>query len=516
MSQDDFQSIALYNHAGSKALVLPYPQVERSTSALVSQESFRRNPHLRGAVATNRAQSLRLKFPTSTGRLWVDLHQASVTSHQAFLDILMAQHERGYQYVCCADLNLRGEAAGTHFFQRVPEILQQQQPQQELACIQLANSDKIRFIRLPAAEHDGLSKTIHRYWSHHGVQRADKYGLEVYKLAGNPWYAAETSADKYYVDAHKLVLGILIHMDQQGWDRVVPFDCTTSPTNSGNAGSLLFFRDKHHHRPPPSIQGSDHRCDFCAISLEKQHKIRLIGGGASSDDVAQPIFENAVRRSWNITETHNLGNGNLQLKLSGRPWCPTSTAENIASAQLVCNVLQDLWKEGWRWHCAVDMSCKIDDKSTFFLRRSGSYGDDDDDIFANKDGRIACVQPKGKGKVNLVSFPASALQIALAMIRSATWSTTRLIKVETHGQECATIHFENQSLHYSSRTAEKISTASVYTTLLRLVASVNPETTMLGAADISGNFYSHRDSNGHTTSYSLDTDAFFLWLPTLS
>jgi hypothetical protein len=476
---DDLQSISLYQHSGSKALLIPFTAAE---TALTGKSRFQSNPHLAQSVVKRRAfSSLRLKFNSTW--LWMAHHEASVLSHRAFLDLLACQHDRCFQYLCCADLNLRGRAAGTHFFQRC----ESSSPPIEMACLQLANRDKIRVIQLDSkVEHNGLATTIRRHW--HAVETTQKYGVTVYQLQGNPWLTNETSKDKNNVNARKLIMGILNYMNEQGWQRVVPFVCTIS---DWDADSLLFLREFTSEQSRPR--------EFCAVSLERRHKIRLIGG---ADECTQTAFQESVSRHWIITETNRIAHDNLQLKLRGAPWYPVSTAENIASAQLVCAVLQGLWDQGWRWHCALDLSKSLGDKSTFVLARTLA-GEDD---FSG--GRISCVQPKGSGKVNLVSFPPSVLERCIAQIKIAQWST-RLLEVERCSDHSATLHFDKTELHKSYRTDDKIVTAKLYTELLRIVAVEG--TTMLGTADISARYQSDDNS-----SYSLDTDVFFLWFPFLT
>ena len=112
-------------------------------------------------------------------------------------------------------------------------------------------------------------------------------------------------------------------------------------------------------------------------------------------------------------------------------------------------------------------------------------------------------------------FPWAALEKAIQEISRTQWSVP-LVQMERHGTNCVTCHFQDRRLHYSQRTDEKLVTAKIYTKLLQIVATSANGTAMLGTADISGNYYIESDGNGHSNSYSLDTDAFFLWFPSYS
>jgi len=224
------------------------------------------------------------------------------------------------------------------------------------------------------------------------------------------------------------------------------------------------------------------------------------GASASLDETTLSVFESAVRQNWKsgVSETNNF-EGSRQIKCIGRPWCPRTTEENIASASLMGSVLQSLWRRGWHWHCAIDMSVSVADKSTFFLSRNSQT----DTMDAG--GHIGCLQPKGSGKVNLVSFPAPILQRVLSLVQSNSWCVP-LLKTEQHGPNCATIHFECPTLHRAHRTDDKIKTDLVYTKLLDLVGDSSEGVIFLGSADISGNCASGGENS---PPYSLDTDCFF-------
>ena len=226
------------------------------------------------------------------------------------------------------------------------------------------------------------------------------------------------------------------------------------------------------------------------------HKIRII---AASDEVSLlDDFESAVRKNWRkgIKEVNNFQDSR-QIKCVGSPWCPKSTEENIASAKLICGVLQELWSLGWRWHCAIDMSVSVADKSTFVFSRNNLSAT------LGSDSQIGCLQPKGSGKINLVFFPESTLQRVIVGIRRKKWYVP-LLQVKMHGTNCATVLFRCTDLHRGYKTDEKIRTDKIYTDLLTIIGGSTEGVTMLGTDDISGNYYS-----GNNNSYSLDTDAFF-------
>ena len=467
----EVQTISLYRYSGSKALIQPFGKSDWELFQHVS------NPHLQKALKTLRnGDCCRLKFQSQN--IWSDHQGASVLSRQVFLDLVKAMQRQHMQLLCCADLNIVGASAGTFFFQKDPEDRRTQ-----LACLQLGHVDKVRIVQLPESEIEAFGRILSTNWKY-GVSVNNKYGLRGYKLNGRPWMTMETSNSKH-IDACKLVISMLRYMESNGWSRVVPFDCTTSDYD---ADSLLFFRDGLGFEQPKS--------EFCAVALERMHKIRLIG---SSDEVSRSAFESAVRKHWRsgVSETNNFQDSR-QIKCVGRPWYPHTTEENIASAKLVCGVLQELWSLGWRWHCAIDMSVSVEDKSTFFLSRNNLTATSDDG------SQIGCLQPKGSGKVNIVSFPKSILQRVIVGIQRKNWNVP-LLKIEMHGDNCATVKFQCENLHRGCSTNQMIRTDKIYTDLLTIVGGSSEGVTILGSADISGQ---HSSSNDSMAS-SLDTDAFF-------
>jgi len=255
----EVQSISLYRYNGPKALICPLSQA--NATRIFQQFS---SPELQQAIKTPRGDGgccFRLKF--QTGAVWMDHQSSGVTSRRVLLDLITVMQRQNMQLLCCADLVIAGSSAGTFFFQRITDPQAAAcQKEQQLACLQLGHVDKLRIVQLPEAEIQGLEHTLSSSWRH-GFAASDKYGTKGYKLTGRPWSTTETS-NSLNLDAHKLVLKILEYMETNGWSRVVSFDCTTSDYD---ADSLLFFRDASWTRQRSS--------EFCAVSLERHHKIRL-------------------------------------------------------------------------------------------------------------------------------------------------------------------------------------------------------------------------------------------------
>eukprot|EP00529_Nitzschia_sp_RCC80_P022810 CAMPEP_0113523750 /NCGR_PEP_ID=MMETSP0014_2-20120614/45863_1 /TAXON_ID=2857 /ORGANISM="Nitzschia sp." /LENGTH=486 /DNA_ID=CAMNT_0000421843 /DNA_START=621 /DNA_END=2081 /DNA_ORIENTATION=+ /assembly_acc=CAM_ASM_000159 len=452
------------------------------------------------ATATASTAACRLKFQSP--KPWCDYHTGGVVSRQIVFDMVQAMyHNNNMQLLCCADLNIIGASAGTYFFQRNEqgeEELSQTTTQQDFSCIQLGSVDKIRIVQLPESEMGPLGRILSNGWKRHGgIQENNKYGIRGYKLAGRPWRTVETN-NSINVDKYKLMIQILAYMESNGWNRVVPFDCSIS---NYDADSLLFFRGSTTSLDTPPPQRQKRFSEFCSVALEGMHKIRLVG---TSDQATVSVFKNAVSKYWKsgVTATATF-EGTQQVKCRGRPWRPNTTEENIASSSLICGVLQELWNLGWRWYCAVDMSLSVADKSTFFLSRNRypmAVASDDD----NLGGVIGCLQPKGSGKINLVSFPEHIMHQVTTRIRAHRWCVP-LLQIARHGANCATLHFQCNDLHRSYRTAERMRTDRLYSELLTLIAGAGC-VTMLGAADISGNYTSGGENSSPR---SLDVDAFF-------
>ena len=157
-----------------------------------------------------------------------------MSSRLVFFDLVKAMQRKHMQLLCCADLNIRGYAAGTLFFQRTPEDRRTQ-----IACLQLGRHDKVCIVQLPESEIEAFGRVLSTNWKY-GVSVNNKYGISGYKLEGQPWQSLETS-HSLNIDAYKLVINILGYMESNGWSRVVPFDCSI---DRAGADSLLFFRDE--------------------------------------------------------------------------------------------------------------------------------------------------------------------------------------------------------------------------------------------------------------------------------
>ena len=476
----DIQSISLYHYNGAKALIQPFDS--RGNDATIFQHFT--NPHLQKAIRTvSREGACRFKFQSN--RVWGDYQAQSVESRRILFDLIQAMQRNNMQLLCCADLNIIGDSAGTFFFQRNPDT-----PQTQLACIQLGRSDKIRIAHLPPPEIEPMGRILANAWKRHGIHENNKYGLRGYKLTGQPWRSMETS-NLINIDSHKLIIKMLEYMESNGWSRVVSFDCSITDYD---ADSLLFFRES-------CVRWQ--QSEFCTLVLERMHKIRLIG---SNEPATLLAFQEAVCHNWKwgVIEASDIL-GSRQIKCKGRPWCPHTTAENIASAELICAVLQALWDLGWRWCLALDMSVSLSDKSSFFLSRNLDRAA----AKATDAGHIGCLQPKGSGKVNLVAFPVPILNQVIARIQRHKWRVL-LTEIAKHGLDCVTIHFQCRKLHRSMRTDEKMLTDRIYTDLLTIIGRSVEGVAMLGSGDISGNYTSGDDDS---SAQSLDTDVFFFLFP---
>jgi len=468
---DQLYSISLYTYPSSKCFIYPYSK----HIADVTKTSDNRS--LSDAVLKNRNGGIRVKFVGKDP--WRSKLDGFVSSHNILIDLILAMQKKNMQLLCCADLNIRGNSAGDFFFQDTTDPSTKAEEPPQIACLQLANDDKIRVIRLPETDLNGLWETLRKY----SIGRDKKYGVDVFKLNDTYWRTLETSTSNN-VNARKLVMDILSYMDYNGWKRAVPFTCSRNISDRG-IDSILFFRSQQQQKQHPRA--------FCAITLEGKHKIRLIGA-IRDDPKTQQAFQTAVDKYWTlgVAETNRFSDS-LQIKFHGNAWSPNTTPEDTQSARFMCGVIQELWYIGWRWHCALDLSKSVQDKSSFYFCRTT----DDDGLSG---GRIGCVQPKREGKVNLVGFPPSSLDRTLRAV-------DRVQEFYKHKPDMATIKFPYTRLHYSNNTDSKSLTMKVYNNLLRAVAK-NEGAIFLGTADISGKFHSTDDG-----SYSLDTDVFFLWFP---
>jgi len=218
-----------------------------------------------------------------------------------------------------------------------------------------------------------------------------------------------------------------------------------------------------------------------------------IVGETPLDRGTMDAFSAAASQSgqYRIREQNDTIAGTRQIKFDGQPWMVHSTQDALRAARMFCCVLEAMFRTGWEWHCAVNLSATTTDKSSFFFRRGTA-----------RHVQVACIQPKGDRKINFVGFPPPVLQ-RLVQALQTSW-IPRGVSTKTVGGDVV-LQFPNRQMFEAQHTNDKIRTMSFFRGLLEHVLRER-DAHFLGMADILGQTH-HPDND--SAPKPLDTDVFF-------
>ena len=478
--------------------------------------------------------------------VWSDSQgKNAIHSRQVLLHLLHAMQQHGRTLVASGDLYSSQRTAATLFFQSNPcmepyssssseddddnedgnevegnEENTNNNTMTEICCIGFHNTDKIRLYQFSSEEATELSKeVISKKWKF-GVLKdnVEKFpGIPEFKLAESPWWTFETS-NEHHLEARRLVLGILNYMwHRGGYHTVVPVDCYVKGYLGvqGDMDNLVFYRtirfDEQSQTRIPINKNEP--TEFICLCLERTHKLRMVG--SSADGTTHQAIRQAVADSWSQgVKESSIYEDSYQIKVNGNPWGHRTTPEAIAAAQLVCAIIEALFEQGWIWHCAMDMTRSLVDKSTFFFRRVSK---------PLTNIRIGCIQPKGLSKINLVRFPPSFLITIMEELQTNkntresgddsddSWFGAGISELTIHENGMSgTIEFDT-NIHATTEDNIKnqvVRNSKIYRKLItRLLEYQHPQTKLLGFGDI----WTCETKDDEL--YIRDTDACFFSFP---
>ena len=486
--RNELKCVVLYKDSKSSR-VLIHPFVQEGDDPIIDNLTHSEFTLFAEISSLNKGK---IKF--SDSNIWNDAKgEHAVKSRHILMDMLRSMQKHGYSLMGCADLYCSKRTAGTLFF----SPLLSSGNDEEMACFSFHHADKLRLINVPDDVACDVSDVIHQYWKFGLINNnIDKHGVPEYKFHQTPWITIQEANNEQHLAARKLMMGILKFMyDQHGYHRVVAVDCAIPYFDVGDLGdldSLVFYRRVD---AAAANNNKTKNTDFCCVSLDKLHKIRLIND--PSDEATTKSFIQAVEQSSYQISGSTQYEGSYQIKTRGRPWGANTTTESIAAATLTCQLIQGMFSAGWRWHCAIDMTRHYADKSTFFFRRGEAAPSSDDEV-------VACVQPKGLQKINFVRFPSNFLPQLVAEIKTAPWCPT-VEKAELHDANNGTVKF-GKFIAECFDGANVQDTTELYLKLVRRILK-HPGARFLGSADI---FSCEANPEMFVKG---DTDVFFFTFP---
>ena len=478
--------------------------------------------------------------------VWSDSQgKNAIHSRQVLLHILHSMQQHGKVLIASGDLYSSQRTAATLFFQSKPpciepyssssssdddneedgkaddeNIAEDANVMTEICCIGFHNTDKIRLYQFSSEEANGLSNdVISKNWKFGIIKdNVQKFiGIPEFKLAESPWWTFETS-NEHHLEARRLVLGIFNYMWHRGYHTVVPVDCYVKGYLGvqGDMDNLIFYRNIRFDEQSQTrhVINKNEPTEFICLCLERTHKLRIVG--TSADGTTHQAVRQAVAESWSQgVKESSIYEDSYQIKVNGTPWGHRTTPEAVAAAQLVCTIIEALFEHGWIWHCAIDMTRSLVDKSTFFFRRVAR---------PLTNIRIGCIQPKGLSKINLVRFPPSFLITIMEELQTNKnsgesgvdntddgWFGAGISEITIHENGMSgTIEFDT-NIHTTTEDNIKnqvVRNSKIYRKLItRLLEYQYPHTKLLGFGDI----WTCETKDDEL--YIRDTDACFFSFP---
>jgi hypothetical protein len=160
-------------------------------------------------------------------------------------------------------------------------------------------------------------------------------GFTEFELEGKPWYSVgeENLQTKYFL------CSLLQKYYAFGWY----LKAATDIQRYGSETNALFF-----HRQKPI------ETNVICLSLNSSDKIRILG-----PEALYPIVKQSIVNSWPLgIKNEQIFGLSYELKLNGYPWykAQNDSTESFFTPNMMCNILNNLYKNGWIFINAIDSS----------------------------------------------------------------------------------------------------------------------------------------------------------------
>lgn len=279
------------------------------------------------------------------GNPWIDWSRDSDDSYNIpimICELMNVLFKHGWIFVSAIDSGKTQQSLNALYFRLAQpnEISENDLKNTSFFALSLNKTDRIRLHR---ASRD-LIQIMNN--SSYGVPRLWRQGIQhetiingalEFKLKGNPWLSNLDEA----VESRRLLNNIFNLLSRYGWNLYATCDLTKHLGNK----STFFFRSKP--IDPKSL------LNFC-VSLNESDKIRLIDSDMSLiEQVRLAINKGWLRGIQNESDYY----GSWQFKLRGNPFSCFGS-DHIYACVLMCLILNNIEKRGFRLLCSADVSGK--------------------------------------------------------------------------------------------------------------------------------------------------------------
>ncbi|XP_028395516.1 uncharacterized protein LOC114519565 [Dendronephthya gigantea] len=237
----------------------------------------------------------------------------------------------------------------------------------EFCTISLNRDDRLRLIKVKEDVVSRVRQVIQSAWGADKIQKEkDWFGSWEFKLAGILWHSTSDNSIK----VRYLILKILEAMREKGWHSIAAIDMS----RRGGTKSVLVF------------QKAQPRSDFIScLALADKDKFRLIN---MKPDMVE-LFKRTVLSRWGegyeSEKEKEFTFGNVwQMKLFCEPWHGGIRNDTLHAKSIICHVVEEFYKKGWRLYVCGDVSSEWIEKDDTVVEETGKnlqYPNDSHSLF---------------------------------------------------------------------------------------------------------------------------------------
>ena len=283
------------------------------------------------------------------GTPWKSSDEQAVQSKIVIQDIIATLRRHQWAFVC--NINTKS-TTDSLFFKFDPNIVPGEAS--EFCTISLNRDDRLRLIKVKEDVVSRIRQVIESVWAPSKIQKEKEwYGSWEFKLAGIPWH----SSSDHSIRARYLILKVLEAMREKGWHAIAAINIS----RRGGSKSVLVFQQAQPCNEPISC-----------LALADKDKFRLIN---MKPDMVE-LFKRTVLSRWGegyeSEKEKEFPFGKVwQMKLFCEPWHGGIRNDTLHAKSIICHVVEEFHKKGWRLYVCGDVSSEWIDKDDTIVAETG-------------------------------------------------------------------------------------------------------------------------------------------------
>ena len=283
------------------------------------------------------------------GTPWKSSDEQAVQSKIVIQDIIATLRRHQWAFVC--NVNTKS-TTDSFFFKFEPSIVPGEAS--EFCTISLNRDDRLRLIKVKEDVISRIRQVIETVWAPDKIQKEKEwYGSWEFKLAGIPWH----SSSDHSIKARYLIIKVLEAMREKGWHAIAAINMS----RRGGSKSVLVFQQAQPCNEP-----------ITCLALADKDKFRLIN---MKPDMVE-LFKRTVLSRWGegyeSEKEKVFPFGNVwQMKLFCEPWRGGIRNDTLHAKSIICHVVDEFHKTGWRLYVCGDVSSEWIDKDDTIVAETG-------------------------------------------------------------------------------------------------------------------------------------------------